>query len=94
MKKQKIDVVYVAKLARLALGEDEAARLGGQLDDILDYISKLNSVDTSRTEPTSHELPLKNVGREDVVESSLSRDAALKNAPSREGNFFKVPKVI
>ncbi len=93
-KKPRIDVGYVAKLARLALTDLETKHLGRQLNDILDYINKLNEVDTKDIEPTSHVLPLENVEREDVVKPSLAIDEVLKNAPSKEGNFFKVPKVI
>lgn len=94
VKKTEIDVAYVAKLARLALSDEEIKRLGRQLNDILGYISKLNKVDTEHVEPTSHVLPLQNVERADEVKSSLPIDETLKNAPSKEGNFFKVPKVI
>jgi len=89
-----MDIAYVANLARLALTEKEKKQLGKQLNDILDYINKLNKVDTKNVEPTSHALPLQNVEREDIVKPSLLVDEVLKNAPSKEGNFFKVPKVI
>jgi len=94
MKKTNIDVVYVAKLARLALSAEEIERLGAQLNGIIDYVSELNEVDTSAVEPTSHVLPLKNVYREDKAGPSLPVDEVLKNAPSKEDGFFKVPKVI
>lgn len=90
----KIDVAYVAKLARLALSREEIKRLGRQLNDILGYISKLNEINTETVEPTSHVLPLQNVERDDEVRPSLPIGETLKNAPSKEGNFFKVPKVI
>ncbi len=89
-----LDVAYVANLARLALNEEEIKRLGSQLEKVLEYINKLNEVDTGPVEPTSHVLPMKNVAREDVNKTSLDISEVLKNAPSREGNFFKVPKVI
>lgn len=92
--KNKIDAAYVANLARLRLTDEELKRMGRQLEDILEYVSRLNEVDTSGTEPTSHVLPMKNVEREDAVGPSLPEDEALKNAPQRQGNFFKVPKVI
>jgi len=87
-------VKYIAKLARLALSNEEITLFGGQLSDILNYISKLSEVDTENIEPTSHVEPLQNVEREDVVKPSLPIGEVLKNAPSKEGNFFKVPKVI
>lgn len=91
---KKIDVAYVAKLARLALSDEEVRRLGKQLDTILEYISKLNEVSTQTAEPMSHVLPLENIYRADEVKPSLPTEEALKNAPSKEGTFFKVPKVI
>lgn len=94
MNSQKIDVVYVANLARLALNEEEQKLLAKQLDAILDYISKLEEVDTKKVAPTSHVLPLKNVEREDEAIASLPIGEVLKNAPSKDGNFFKVPKII
>lgn len=90
----KIDVAYVSKLARLALDMEEIKRLGRQLNDILGYISKLNEINTEAVQPTSHVLPLQNVERDDEARPSLPIDETLKNAPSKEGNFFKVPKVI
>jgi len=94
VKKQKLDVVYIANLARLALTDEEIKRLGKQLNDILDYINKLNEVNTKDVESTSHVLPLQNVDRDDSVKASLPIQEVLKNAPSKEGDFFKVPKVI
>ena len=88
------DVQYVANLARLELTDEELENLTKQLDGILTYMNKLNELDTEGIEPLSHVLPLKNVYREDKVTSSLPVEEALKNAPSREGGFFKVPKVI
>lgn len=93
-KRKKIDVSYVARLARLALDEKEAGRLGRQLEDILEYISKLDKVDTKKVEPTSHVLPIENVFRQDKLRASLTAPEALKNAPQPENGFFKVPKVI
>ena len=91
---KKIDVAYVAKLARLALSDEEVRRLGKQLDDILKYIDKLNEVSTKTAEPMSHVLLLENIYRADEVKPSLPTEEALKNAPLKEGAFFKVPKVI
>lgn len=86
---------HVALLSRLALDEREIDAYSSQLASILSYISKLNELDTKETPPTSHALStLKNVFRKDVVKPSLDVDDALRNAPSREGDFFKVPQVI
>ena len=88
-------VKHVAILSRLALDDSEIAAYSGQLAAILTYISKLNELDTEDTPPTSHALStLKNVFRKDIVKPSLSVEEALKNAPAKEGNFFKVPQII
>jgi len=90
------DVVrYVARLSRLNLDNKDVIKFQSQLSSILDYISQLNEVDTENTLPTTHVLPsMKNVFRDDIEEDSLSPEEALKNAPAKKGNFFKVPKVI
>jgi aspartyl-tRNA(Asn)/glutamyl-tRNA(Gln) amidotransferase subunit C len=90
----KHDVAYVAKLARLAFSDDEMEKFTAQLNTILHHMEKLNEIDTSNVEPLSHVSDLKNVLREDVVTPSLPRDEVLKNAPSKNEKFFKVPKVI
>ncbi|MBU1083600.1 MAG: Asp-tRNA(Asn)/Glu-tRNA(Gln) amidotransferase subunit GatC [Candidatus Omnitrophota bacterium] len=90
------DVVkYVAGLSRLSLGEKETVKFCGQLSDILGYIDQLQEVDTSETMPTIHALPsMKNVFREDEIKEGLPADEALKNAPSRNGKLFTVPRVV
>jgi aspartyl-tRNA(Asn)/glutamyl-tRNA(Gln) amidotransferase subunit C len=97
MASQKItaeQVQHVAKLARLALPPQRLAKLAGQLESILDYIAKIQSVDTAGVEPMAHALPIKNIFREDIVEPSLTVEQVLANAPDAEAPFFKVPKVI
>jgi len=88
------DVEHVAKLARLEFSDEEKEKLTHQLNQILDYMDKLNELDTSNVEPLSHVIELKNVFREDVVTPSLTPEEALKNAPARTEKFFRVPKVI
>ena len=88
------EVEHVAELARLALREEEKILLTRHLNDILTYMETLNRLDTSRIEPTSHAIPLKNVMRDDVSRKSLDREQALANAPDRTEEFFRVPKVI
>lgn len=90
----KNDVKYVANLSRIHLPEDEAEKLTQSLESILQYVSKLEKVNVSGIEPTSHVLPLKNVFREDTPRPSLDIKTALKNAPEQHLNSFKVPKVI
>ncbi len=88
-------VKRVAHLARLSLNEEELQTYSSQLASILSYISKLNEIDTEGVPPTSHALStLKNVFRKDVLKPSLPVEDALKNAPEKEGDFFKVPQVI
>jgi len=88
-------VKHVAHLARLELNDKELEHYSGQLAAILSYISKLNEIDTANVIPTSHAITtLKNVFRKDALKQSLKTDEALKNAPSREGDFFKVPQII
>jgi aspartyl-tRNA(Asn)/glutamyl-tRNA(Gln) amidotransferase subunit C len=84
-------VLHVAKLARLALTEEEVERLGGQLDAILDAVSKVSELDLSDVPPTSHPLDLVNVLADDEPRPSLPREAALANAPRAEGGAFRVP---
>ena len=91
---KKEDVIYIGKLAKISLKEEEIENLSKELDQILAYIAKLNQLDTSNTPPTSHVLDLSNVFREDTVRPSLAQGDVLKNAPSKFGDFFKVPKVI
>jgi aspartyl-tRNA(Asn)/glutamyl-tRNA(Gln) amidotransferase subunit C len=84
-------VLHVAKLARLALTEEELERLGGQLDAILAAVSKVSELDLSDVPPTSHPLDLVNVLADDEPRPSLPRDAALANAPQAEDGAFRVP---
>lgn len=88
------EVEHVARLARLELSEKEKEKMRAQLDSILSYIDKLNELDTSSVEPTSHVLPLTNVFREDEVRPSLSQEEALANAPDGHDLLFRVPKIL
>ena len=88
------EVEYVAKLARLQLNDQEKEVFTQQLDSILEYMEKLNELDTENVSPTFHVLPLNNVMREDEVKDSQLQKDMLANAPERDDNFFVVPKVI
>jgi len=95
----KKDVEHVARLARLALTEEEKDRYTTQLGQILGYVDKLSQLNTDNVPPTSHVLPMSNVWREDKTEPSTgetlgSPEEILANAPEREGPLFKVKKVI
>ena len=94
---RKIDeaqVRKVAKLSRLALTEAEVQEFTGQLSAILGYVEKMNELDTEGIEPLAHCLPVSNVFRDDCVTESLGTEKALANAPQRDGDFFKVPKIL
>lgn len=85
---------YIAGLARLRLTEDQLLLFTKQLNTILDYMEKLNEVDTKGIVPTYHALPTTSVLREDIVEGSLGKKEAMENAPQKDGDFFSVPKVL
>lgn len=88
------DVHHIATLARLKFNETEAEKIKDDLNSILGYIEKLNELDTSNVEPTSHTLDIYTVTRPDEAKPSLTNDEALANAPKASNAHFKVPKVI
>jgi aspartyl-tRNA(Asn)/glutamyl-tRNA(Gln) amidotransferase subunit C len=88
------DVEHVAALARLGLTDEELDRLVPQLNRILEAVAVLNEVDTSAVGPTAQVIPLENVMRDDEVRAPMRRDAALANAPLREGGHLRVPVVL
>lgn len=88
------EVEHIARLARLRLNDDEKTVYSLQLSDILSYIEKLNEIDISDVEPTSHIFPLKNVFRDDELKESLRLEDALRNAPQTSGPYYKVPRII
>ena len=89
-----IDVEKTAHLSMLTLTEEEKSLFAEQLSTILNYINKLNELDTTDVEPTSHVVKLKNVFRNDISHSSLTQDEALRNAPDPSDGFYRVPKII
>ncbi|MCM8775397.1 MAG: Asp-tRNA(Asn)/Glu-tRNA(Gln) amidotransferase subunit GatC [Candidatus Omnitrophica bacterium] len=84
----------IAELARLNLKSGEKEKLEKDLESILGYVKKLESLETSQVEPTSHVLDLENVFRPDTVKSTEIQEEVLEHAPSRHAKFFKVPKVV
>ena len=88
------EVRHVALLARLELSETEEDLMTGQINKILDYMDKLNELDTKDIEPTTHAILLENVFRADSIHDSLERRDALANAPETDGVNFVVPKVF
>ncbi len=88
------DVRVVAGLARLRFSEDEERVLTGELNGILSYMEKLNELDTEDVEPTSHVLPMVNAFRSDEPERFPSLAELRSIAPDRQGNHYKVPRII
>jgi len=89
-----IDIAYVARLARLDLGEDELTHYGKQLEVILEHAAQVQALATEDVSPTSHALPLTNAFREDQVKPSLDREEVLSQAPSAENGYFRVPPAL
>lgn len=87
------EVEHVAKLARLALTEEEKKLYAEQLSKIIDSFNELSLVDTNGIEPLAHALPIVNVLREDEVHESLTREELMSNAPATENGFFRVPRI-
>ncbi|WP_432822649.1 Asp-tRNA(Asn)/Glu-tRNA(Gln) amidotransferase subunit GatC [Trichloromonas sp.] len=94
MKITRLEVEHVAKLARLALKDDELDALTGQMDAILGYVEQLTELNTDGILPTAHAVPMENAFRADQVKPSLGVDKALQNAPDAGNGCFRVPKVI
>lgn len=87
-------IEYVGILAKLELSEEEKENAKKDMGEMLDYIDKLNELDTSSVEPMSHIFPVNNVFREDEVTNGDGRDLTLRNAPERKEDSFVVPKTI
>jgi aspartyl-tRNA(Asn)/glutamyl-tRNA(Gln) amidotransferase subunit C len=94
MKVERGEVEHVAHLARLKLTEEEKELFTGQLNAILDYMEKLNELDTSGVEATFHVVSHHNIMREDEVKDSFPQEVSLANAPDRARGCFRVPKII
>ena len=92
--KVKIDVGYVAELARIELGEEEKELFQKQLDGIVGYVEKISEVDVEGVEPMLHGQTLSNVLREDEIRPSMDRDGALANAPAAHAGEFLLPKIV
>lgn len=87
-------IEYVGILAKLELSQQEKEEAKKDMGRMLDYIDKLNELDTSKAEPMSHVFSMNNVFREDVVTNGDDRDDILKNAPEQKEGAFKVPKTV
>ena len=87
-------IEYVGILAKLELSEEEKEQAKKDMGNMLDYIDKLNELDTSNVEPMSHVFPVNNVFREDIVVNGDEREKILKNAPEEKNGSFKVPNTV
>lgn len=90
----KIDVRHIAKLANLPLSETESGKFEKQLSDVLEYVKKLEGLDTSGVEPTSQVTGLENILREDAVTNSLSQEQALSGTGNKHNGFFAVKGIL
>lgn len=89
-----VDIRYVADLARIALTEEESARLEGELDQVLAYVRKLDELDLEGIEPLSHPHPLENVLRDDVPVEGPEPENLMRNAPARVQGLVRVPQMM
>ena len=87
-------IEYVGILAKLELNDEEKEKAKKDMGSMLDYIDKLNELDTTGVEPMSHVFPVNNVFREDVVVNGDDKDKILKNAPEEKDGSFVVPKTV
>lgn len=94
LKIDEAQVRRVALLSRLRLTDEEVAQFSSQLSAIVEYIEKLNELDTTGVEPLAHCLPLHNVFRPDEIQPSLPNENALANAPEDVDGYFKVPRIL
>ena len=88
------DVEHVARLARLALSDEEIERFTGQLEVILEHAADVSALDTEGVPPTAHPLPLVNVLRSDEPQPGVSRDDVLAVAPDAHDGRFRVPRIL
>ncbi len=92
--KQTIDVGYVANLARMNLSPEETVALQGQMEQIVQYVDKINELDVSDVEPTCHAVEVINVLRDDEPRPTIDHDAVMANAPAEADGQFKVPRIV
>ena len=92
--KPEIDIDYVSKLANLPLSHKEKTLFEKQLKDVLNYIAKLNEINTDKVEPIAHIVNLANITRGDETSPSLSQEDAIKNSPKTHNGFFEVDAIF
>ncbi len=89
-----IDIAKVAKLARIAVSEEDLATYGAQLGDILEHAEKIQALPTEGVPPTSHPFPMTNAFRSDEIQPSLDKDEVLAQAPEAVDGYFRVPRIL
>jgi aspartyl-tRNA(Asn)/glutamyl-tRNA(Gln) amidotransferase subunit C len=89
-----IDVKYVAKLARIALTDDEVERFGVQLGALLEHVNVLGKLDVASVDATAQVVESRNVTRDDERGPCLDRETLLSGAPQRQGAFVRVPRIL
>ena len=94
MPSESIDITYVAKLARLALTNEEIEVFGKQLGDLLGHVNALSELDIASVPATAQVVESRNVTRDDALKPCLDRERVLAEAPQRQGAFFRVPRII
>ncbi|MGY1608510.1 MULTISPECIES: Asp-tRNA(Asn)/Glu-tRNA(Gln) amidotransferase subunit GatC [unclassified Geodermatophilus] len=88
------DIAHLARLARLAVTDEELDRFAGQLGAVLDAVAQVQRADVADVAPTTHAVPLTNVLRADVATPCLPRDVVLAGAPAAEDGRFRVPRIL
>jgi aspartyl-tRNA(Asn)/glutamyl-tRNA(Gln) amidotransferase subunit C len=87
-------VRHIGLLARIQLSDEDVRKFSSQLGHILEAFDKIQALETQDVEPMVHPVPIENVLAQDTLAASLAPEEALANAPARDGDFFKVPKVL
>jgi aspartyl-tRNA(Asn)/glutamyl-tRNA(Gln) amidotransferase subunit C len=90
----RIDVAYVAHLARVQLTDTERDAFQKQLDQIVEYVRQIQEIDVEGVEPMAHAVAVENVFRDDAVRAGLTQEQALANAPQHSAGQFAVPKIV
>lgn len=90
----KKEIAHIAKLAMLKLTETEEERLAREFEKILEFVGKLDELDTENIEPATHVVHINSIFRDDIIVDSYKREIILENAPDVKGGYFKVPKIV
>jgi len=94
MKISREDIIKLADLARLELSEEQIAEMDSDMQKMLGFVEKLRELDVDHLEPVRYMTSNENVLREDVMESKYTKEDALRNAPLKDSDYIKVPKVL